>query len=224
MAPPKLKTAKTLLFILVATLLTLSLIQTAFPQSSSNTKVAVNPESTNAFLGETITINITLSNVQNLYGLDVTLLWDPSALTVKNVDILLGVESHSDGVLHEAPSADIFVQENDTDQENGVYHLVATSVAPAPSFSGSGSIAILSFNVSSIGHSELILKTELADYNPSGSNLIDHTDVSGAVDSVIPEFPSVIAISLILILVTISAVFYRRLLGKTRLKSKKPHL
>jgi hypothetical protein len=224
MTQPKLKTAKTLLFILITTLLTLSLIQTAFPQSSSNTKVAVNPEATNAILGETITINITLSNVQNLYGLDVTLLWNPSALTVQNINIRLGVESNSDGVLHEAPSADIFVQENTADQENGEYHLVATSVAPAPSFSGCGNIASITFNVTDIGHSELILTTELADYNPSGSNLIDHTDVNGAVDSVIPEFPSAIAISLILILVTTTAVFSKRLLGKPHSKPKKPQL
>jgi len=220
MALPKLKTAKTLLFILIATLLTLSLIQTAFPQSSSNTKVAVNPASTNALLGKTITINITLSNVQNLYGLDVTLLWNPSALKIQNVNIRLGVESHLDGVLHEAPSADIFVQENNADQENGEYHLVATSVAPASSFSGSGTIASITFNVTDIGHSELILTTELGDYNPSGSNLIDHTDVNGSVDSVIPEFPSATAISIVIILVITTIVLSKRLLGKPHSKPK----
>ena len=224
MALRKLKTAKTLLFILIAALLTLSLIKLAFPQSSSDTKVSANPEVVNTFPGETIAVNITIFNVQNLYGLDVSLLWNPSALSIQNIDVHLGVESHPDGVLHEAPSADIFVQENNADQENGEYHLVATSVAPAPSFSGSGNIAILTFNVTSIGHSELILTTELADYNPSGSNLIDHTDVNGAVDSVIPEFPSAIAISLMLILVTTTAVFSKRLLGKTHLKPKKPQL
>jgi hypothetical protein len=222
MTQQKLKTAKTLLFILIAILLTPSLIQAAFSQSSSNTKVAVNPETTNAILGETITINITLSNVQNLYGVDVTLQWNPSALTIQNVNLRLGVESHPDGILHETPSAEIFVQNNTMDQENGEYHLVATSVAPAPSFSGSGNIAIITFNVTGTGHSELILITELADYNPSGSNLIDHTDVNGAVNSAIPEFPSAIAISLILILVTTTAVFFKRLIGKSHLKPKKP--
>lgn len=224
MTQPKLKTAKTLLFILIAALLTISLIQTSFPQISSNTKVAINPEATNAILGETITINITLSNVQNLYGLDVTLLWNPFALTVQNINIRLGVKSHPDGVLHEAPNADIFIQENIEDQENGEYHLVATSVAPAPSFSGSGNIASITFNVTDIGHSELVLISELADYNPSGSNLIDHTVVNGAVDSVIPEFPSTIGISLILILVATTAVFSKRLLGKSHSKPKKPPL
>jgi len=219
MALPKLKTAKTLLFILFATLLTLSLIQPAFPQGSGSTTVAVNPQVTNALLGETVKVNITLSNVQNLYGVDVTLLWDPSALSVQTIDIRLGVESHPDGVLHEASSTDIFIHENITDQVNGEYDLVATSVAPAPSFSGSGNIVIITFNVTNIGHSELILITELGDYNPSGSNLIDHTDVDGSVDSVIPEFPSAIAIVIVLILVTAATVVYKRI-GKPRSKPK----
>jgi hypothetical protein len=209
MAPRK--TPKTLLFILIAALLTLSLIQFAFPQSSSDTTVAVNPAETNALLGETITVNITMSNVQNLYGVDVSLLWNPSALSIQNVDVRLGVESHPDGVLHTASGADIFIQENTTDQENGEYYLVATSVAPAPAFSGSGNIAILTFNITDVGHSELILLTELADYNPSGSNLIDHTDVDGSVDSVIPEFPSVAIVGIVLVLVTTAAVAYKRL-------------
>jgi hypothetical protein len=219
MALLKLKTAKTLLFILFATLLALSLIQTGFPQSSSNTTVAVSPQTTSALLGETITINITISNVQNLYGVDVSLLWNPSALSIQNVDVRLGVESHPDGVLHTASGADIFIQNNITDQENGEYDLVATSVAPAPAFSGSGNIVILTFNVTDVGQSELILITNLADYNPSGSNLIDHTDVNGSVDSVIPEFPSAIAIGIILILVTAAAVVYKRI-GKPHLKPK----
>jgi len=214
MTKPQLKMAKILLLILLTALPTLHLIQIAFPQSSSNTKVVVNPATTNAFLGETITINITISNVQNLYGLDVTLLWNPSALTIQNVNLRLGVESYLDGILHGTPSGEIFIQENTTDQENGEYRLVATSVAPAPSFSGSGNIAIITFNVTSTGNSELVLITELADYNPSGSNLIDHTDVNGSVNSVIPEFPSAIAISLMLILVTMGVLFSKKLRGK----------
>jgi len=214
MTRPQLKIAKILLLILLAALSTLSFIQIAFPEGFSNTEVAINPVTTNAFLGETITINITISNVQNLYGLDVTLFWNPSALTIQNVNLRLGVESHLDGVLHEVPSGDIFIQENTIDQENGEYRLVATSVAPATSFSGTGNIAVITFNITNTGNSELVLITELADYNPSGSNLIDHTDVNGSVNSVIPEFPSIITISLMLILVTIGALLSKKLLGK----------
>jgi len=208
-----------MLLILIAPLLTFSLISTAFAQGSSNTKVTVNPASTNALLGKTITINITLSNVQNLYGLDVTLLWNPSALKIQNVNLRLGVESYADGVLHQVAGTDIFVEENNADQANGEYHLVATSVAPAPSFSGSGTIASITFNVTDIGHSELILTTELGDYNPSGSNLIDHTDVNGSVDSVIPAFPRATTISLVLIFVITTIVLSTRL-GKSHSKPK----
>jgi len=70
--PPKQKIGKTLLFILIAASLTMSLIQFAFPQSASNTTVAVNPGTIRAIIDETVNVNITVSNVQNLYGLDVT--------------------------------------------------------------------------------------------------------------------------------------------------------
>jgi hypothetical protein len=162
-------------------------------------------------------VNITISNVQDLYGVDVTLLWNSAALSVQNVDVRLGVESHPDGVLHETPSAEIFIQENTIDQANGEYDLIATSVAPASSFSGSGNIVIITFNVTDVGQSNLVLISELGDYNPSGSNLIDHTDVDGSVVSVIPEFPSAIAIGALLILVTAATVFYKRI-GKPRSK------
>ena len=202
----KLKTVKTLLFILIAALLALSFIKLAFPQSSSDTQVSVNPEVVNTFPGETIAVNITIFNVQNLYGLDVSLLWNPSALSIQNIDVHLGVESHPDGVLHETPSAEIFVQDNTANQENGEYHLAATSVAPAPSFSGSGNIATLTFTVTGTGQSEFILMTELADYNPSGSTLIDHTDVNGTINSENPEFPPPSPATLIVAAVTIALI------------------
>jgi hypothetical protein len=157
--------------------------------------------------------------VQNLYGVDVSLFWNPSALKIQNANLRLGVESYADGVLHEAADADIFVKENIMDQENGEFHLIATSVAPAPSFSGSGNIAVITFNVTDVGRSDLILITELGDYNPSGGNLIDHTDVNGSVESVIPEFPSP-AVLILLILVITVIVLYKKLPRKTLVTAK----
>ena len=214
MKRPNLTSPQGILLILVSTLLILYPFQAVYAQGSSNTTVAVNPSTTMTRIGETIAINITLSNVQNLYGLDVTLQWNTSALQVLNVNLRLGVESHSDGVLHEASNANIFVKENNASQELGEYHLVATSVAPAPPFSGSGNIAIITFNVTSIGHSELNLTTQLADYNPSGSNFIDHTDLNGSVNIAIPEFPSATTLTLFLIVATIAVVISKKLLKK----------
>jgi hypothetical protein len=214
MKRPNLTSQQGILLILVFTPLILCPFQVAYAQGSSNTTVAVKPSTTMTRIGETIAINITLSNVQNLYGLDVTLQWNTSALKVLNVNLRLGVESHSDGVLHEASNANIFVEENNASQELGEYHLVATSVAPAPPFSGSGNIAIITFNVTSLGHSGLDLTTELADYNPSGSSSIDHNDSNGTVDSVIPEFPNMAVFALFVILATIALVISKKLLKK----------
>ena len=220
---PKAKASQRIMLSLIFSLLLLYPIHIVFSQTSSTT-VAVKPSESSPRLGETISINVTIANVQNLYALDVTLRWNSSALTVVNVDLRLGVESHSDGVLHGSRlnyddstlvSGDIFVEESNASQEIGEYHLVATSIGLATnSFSGSGNIAILTFNVTSIGHSELNLTTELADYNPAGSNFIDHTDINGTVDSVIPEFPNIAVFALFLILATFIVVVSKKLLKK----------
>jgi len=216
---------------LIFSLLLLYPIHIVFSQTSSTT-VAVKPSKSSPRLGETISINVTIANVQNLYALDVILQWNSSALTVVSVDLRLGVESHSDGVLHGSRlnyddstlvSGDIFVEESNASQEIGEYHLVATSIGLATnSFSGSGNIAILTFNVTSIGHSELGLTTQLADYNPSGSSFIDHTVINGSVNAVIPEFPSAAALMLFFIVATIAVVFSKKLLKKNSAQATVP--
>jgi len=207
--------------VLILSLLLLSPVCMVFAQTSGTT-ASVIPPSNVTRLGQVVTVFITLAGVQNLYGVDVTLQWNTSALQVINVDLRLGVEIHSDGVLHGNNLADensvlpgdILVQENDASQELGQYRLAATSVAPAASFSGSGNIAMISFNVTSLGHSQLNLATELADYNPTGSSFIDHNDVNGTVDSVIPEFPNAAVFALFLILATLIVIVSKRLLTK----------
>ena len=221
---------------LIFSLLLLYPIHIVFSQTSSTT-VAVKPSKSSPRLGETISINVTIANVQNLYALDVILQWNSSALTVVSVDLRLGVESHSDGVLHGSRlnyddstlvSGDIFVEESNASQEIGEYHLVATSIGSATnSFSGSGNIAILTFNVTSIGHSELNLTTELADYpppdrDPRVSLAIQHTDVGASVDSVIPEFPNIAILVLFLILATFALVFSKKLLKKNSAQATVP--
>src|SRR3972149_5331729 len=163
--------------VLILSLLLLSPVCMVFAQTSGTT-ASVIPPSNVTRLGQVVTVFITLAGVQTLYGVDATLQGNTSALQVINVDLRLGVEIHSDGVLHGNNLADensvlpgdILVQENDASQELGQYRLAATSVAPAASFSGSGNIAMISFNVTSLGHSQLNLATELADYNPTGSS------------------------------------------------------
>ncbi len=200
---------RNVMLIVIFGLLMLYPVLAVFSQASGTT-VAVIPSAASPQLGQTLKVNITVTNVQNLYAVDVILLWNTSALNVLKVDSRLGVESFPDGVLHN----DIQFVQNDSSQDTGECHLVATSVAPAAAFSGSGNIVIISFNVTALGHSDLVLQTQLADFQGGSSNSINHTDLNGTVDSSIPEFPSVAVFALFLLLVTLTLVVSRRLMKR----------
>jgi len=210
---PNLSTLQIILTIAIFVLLALYPIQAASAQVSSNAIVQVEPSRTTARIGETFTVNITIANVQNLYGVDVTLDWNNSILQILRNESRLGVESNPDGVLH----SPISIIDESASQEIGEYHLVATSENPADSFNGNGTIATLTFNVTNEGHSELDLQSELADHpSPSEqSNFISHTDASGSVDTVIPEFPSLVSIVLILVAATTAFLVSKKLLKKS---------
>jgi hypothetical protein len=180
------------------------------------TVVSVVPQMNSARVGDTFTVNVTVSNVQNLYAVEVTLTWNSSVLRVQDVSLQLGVESHPGGVLHETQNASVLVAESNVTEEAGQYYLVATSVSPAASFSGSGTIASIRFNVTSVGHSEIELRTVLANYplQDDTSTPIDHTDVSGSIDAVVPEFPSIVIVAVLLVFVTGALLLSKRVLRK----------
>jgi hypothetical protein len=193
-------------------LLVLFPIQAASVQAATSTTVSVVPSNSTPSLGETFAVNITISNVQNLYGLDITFRWNASVLQVLNVNSRLGVESHPDGVLHESlPDAEIYIAEDSVSSETGEYHIAATSVNPAPSFSGSGNVAIITFNVTRLGRVGFGLESELADHPVSEepANFIAHTDSIGNVD-IIPEFPSILMVAVFLVLATTAVAFSKK--------------
>lgn len=152
-------------------------------EATSQTVVKVDPPIIFARPGKTVTVNITVSNVQNLYGIEVTLYWDASILEMLNADIRLGVEDHPDGVLHNLSYAKIFIYSNEIFQGQGKYVLAASSTSPAPSFNGSGNIVIATFNVTGAGSCDLSLETKLAsNIIPPGSTAvaeIPHTTING---------------------------------------------
>jgi hypothetical protein len=216
-------------------LMAVCIVQTSCSRASNvivsaqtGTIVSAVPQTRMPQVGQTLTVNLTITNVQNLYALDATLDWNNSVLQFLSVNPLLGVQAHSGGVLYgnhvsdAAIPGDVYLQHSDASQSIGEYHLVATSVSPADSFNGSGTIAIVTFNVTSLGHTGLDLKTELADHPSLGetSNPIDHTDVAGSVDSIIPEFPSIITVVLFLALATVALAFSKKLLEKNLAKQK----
>lgn len=174
--------------------------------------VRVQPSKTSPKNGETFTVDITISNVQNLYAVDVSLFWNNAILRITGASPQLGVESHPGGVLHQS----VYIAENSMIQQSGSYRLVATSEGSAAAFSGSGKIVTLTFLVVQAGHSPLTLETELADkpVPPNPANLINHTYISSSVDTVVPEFSTVLAIVMFLTLATGVLVYSKRHIKK----------
>lgn len=214
-------------FILVLVTVCLFQASNIIVSAETGTIVRALPQTNTPQVGQMLTTNLTITNVQNLYALDVTLDWNNSVLEFVSINLLLSVQAHLGGVLYgnkisdTATTGDVYVQQSNASQSIGEYHLVATSVNPADSFNGSGTIAIITFNVTSIGHAGLDLKSELADH-PSPdetSNTIDHTDVAGSVESV-PEFPSIITVVLFLALAAVAIAFCKKLLKKNLAKQK----
>jgi len=188
-------------------LFVICLLQVGSSQAQGNTVVRVQPSKTAVRVGEAFSVSVVIESVENLYGLDVMLRWNGSAVQFQSVDIRLGVESHPDGVLHEDSGAEIYVAENNASEAE--YHLAATAVGPASSFNGSGTVFSVRFKAISAGLSPLELETELADHpRPGGTaNMIEHADVAGSVES--EENDSSVPIGtdwLILILVAIAVV------------------
>jgi len=216
MKAPYLLKPKVNLFMLFLWLIALLLTQVAFVQAVHSTTVDVVPSRSALPLGETFSVNITISNVQNLFAVDVALSWNVSVLQVLNVDLRLSIESHPDGILHEnLPDYPIEIIENSLSSETGEYHIAATSVGPVSSFSGSGNVAIISFNVTNLGQAGFGLESELADKPVSGeANFIEHTQSIGNV-SIIPEFASIIAVGLLLVFATSVVVFSKKRLQHT---------
>jgi hypothetical protein len=211
--------------LLVATtlaLLVLLFVSCAWAQGSS-TKVQVNPKNSIANIGENFAVNVTISGVQNLFGIELTVNWNASLLQLVSSNAQLGVESYPGGVLHgnrlnsnydTLVQGDIYVQDNSTSQSDGSYHLAAACVEDEASFSGSGTIVMFTFKVIAVGDSAISVQSELADKPVAGettSNAIAHSDNGGAVAAIIPEFPSIAVVAVLVALVTVSLVFSKKL-------------
>jgi hypothetical protein len=203
--------SKIILTVIVCTLLSFNLI---YCVSAQGTVVKAEASISQPQVGDTLTVNIKISNVQNLFGLDLTLNWNSSILNLVSATPQLGVESHSGGVLHESQNFPIEVVYNNASQTLGQYHLLATSTGSVtPSFSGSGTITTVTFKVTSIGSTGLALEdVELSELATDGTvNLVTPSTLVDSVNIVIPEFPTIIIIVLLGVIVTVSVTISTKL-------------
>jgi hypothetical protein len=187
-------------------------------QGSFETAVKAVPYASTAGVGQSFIINITVLNVQDLYGVEATVKWNSSVLGLTNVDIRLG-HTDVDGVLYNTSSTSPpFVAENST--QDGQYAIAAASIASAPSFNGSGNIVRITFNVINPGYSNIDLESQLYDYAPPDreprvSLPIQHTTIGGQFNTAVAEIPNS-AILLVFMVLTVSALMLSKKMTRKR--------
>jgi hypothetical protein len=192
--------------IFVTSLSFYTLAADAFP----DTAVIVEPKSSSVVVGETFSINVTVVDVQNLYGLEVILSWNSTVLALINTEVQLG---QNGGVLN----SPVYIADNST--QGSRYTVSATSTSPAPSFNGTGNIVRMNFSVIGTGACKLDLQTQLYDYPPPDrdprlSMPITHTDVDGFFQDVIPEFPGYLFFVATAMLTLLSGVFSKHIFSR----------
>ncbi|MEM2702979.1 MAG: cohesin domain-containing protein [Candidatus Bathyarchaeia archaeon] len=131
--------------------------------ASSTAKIRVVPSLIKGLaVGKEFEINVTVENVENLYGFDIKFSWNSSILQCISYKAKVPVEMYPEGILH-APVQEVV---NQVDNVGGTYRVAYSSQNPAPPFSGSGVIFSLKFKVIGYGTSILaITSVKLADYS-----------------------------------------------------------
>lgn len=188
--------------------------------SAQNTVVKAEASTIEPNVGNVITVYIKISNAQQLFGVDVTLSWNPSVLTVIAATAQLGVESHSGGVLHESSTYPIEIDSNNVSQSDGQYHLLATSTGlTTPAFTGSGNIATLTFKVTATGSAGLTFdNVELSIIASDGSvSLVTPSTSADTITAIasgssstpntsVPEFTNIAVLGILIIIATATAL------------------
>ena len=177
--------------------------------ANPETKLFVDPPISTASLGESFIVNITVADVKNLYTYQFRLSWEPEVLNVTRVTE--GPFLSSEGNYTTYFSRKIF---NDPDPLGfSGYIYVACTLMGEPrtaAASGSGILTTVEFFVKGQGNTSLYLyDTMLLD---GYQDEMPHTTDDGYV---IPEFATLTSMLLILIVLTVAIVIYKRRLLKT---------
>jgi hypothetical protein len=144
-------------------------------------------------VGQNFTVAVIAENMSNLYAIDLKLEWNTTYLECLNHTITVPVENYSytvfpspySGILH----LPVAIVKNDMNESSGVLRLICNSENPASSFTGNGTIFIMTFQVknqsiSDVDVSLCLTQTEFVD---SYTLPILHTVTDGFVR--IPKLP-----------------------------------
>jgi hypothetical protein len=159
-----------------------------------------------AQVGDVIQVNVTVSNVQNLWAWDlVNTTFNPSVLNLTQV---------SEGPFLKQAGSTFFLwtSESTTALRQGYVPEISCALLENSSVTGSGVIATLSFQVISWGTSQITFnQTTLLD--PSQGQI---SVTAGNVNIILPEFPISLGLVLLIFAATVSILFVSKKVKQSR--------
>ena len=94
-------------------------------------------------VGEEFTINVTVQDVTNLYGLDIQFSWNTTYLEYVSHAVKIPVNTNPGGVLYNP----ILPIKDEADAAAGTYWIAISSMAPAAAFNGTGTVFTMTFKI-----------------------------------------------------------------------------
>jgi len=144
-------TSKKLVTLLLSVLILVGLTTSHAQAATADAKLL--PEVQNLDVGQLTTVTLRVENVQDLYGYQVTITFDPARLEVIDADpgeagvqVGLGTFVTPD-----------YVPQNSADNSAGTIAVVVSQVAPSTAANGSGALLTISFRGKAAGVSDVVL-------------------------------------------------------------------
>ena len=198
------------MLITIATLAGLSGIASASP-----TSIEVVPISLEHEPGDSFVVNITVSDVNDLYIWMFRLRWNNTVLRLNSIDegLFLQDEGDTSGIWLSPPTIP------EMDIAGKIDEATCSLLGPVSGVNGSGTIATLNFTCLSMGDSALEFWEEAPFHEPATDLLdsslesISHTAMPGEV-TVIPEFPGLLLIAAFLVATLVGVVLGKKVYSK----------
>jgi LysM repeat protein len=136
--------------------------------AQGSAQVSLAPASATINVGETIAVDIRISNVSNLFGVDVRLSYDATVLEVVDANSLVPGVQIAPGNFPDISGGQGFVAENSV--TDGAIGYAMTLLSPAPPVSGSGTLATITFRGKGAGTSAVSFTSVLLS-DPSANQI-----------------------------------------------------
>jgi len=180
----KLKVNKILAMLIVLILLS-SLVAFINPVASQTTTVKVDPPLIEYYAratGQEFTVAVKIIDVENLFGFDIKFRWNTTFLEYVTHSVRVPRNTYLDGVLWNP----ILQLADEVNATGGTYWIAYSSIDPAPTFNGTGTVFTMTFRVTyhpvqPEPDANITLELYSTDLAAKGGMTISHTKEDGTV-------------------------------------------